>query len=213
MEQISCRAGNGGTVAAYVAHGENESPIWHQSRWDTGEYREFIIKNGCGHCCAAMALCLHGVRIDPHAEFSLCRTLWGEPKEGEGNWQSVSGIVKILWHHGVSAACFGVADRDSAAAHIDRALRAGKEVIFWSHPSPAFQGNPFSKNEHYVMAIGYAEDGGILIANSSEKAAPSGVQTVDLDTIRRALFVGADPIDATWGLLDLPHSGGYVIVG
>ena len=40
-----------------------------------------------------------------------------------------------------------------------------------------------------------------------------GVQTVDIDTVRRALFEGADPINATWGLHDLPHSGGYVVVG
>ena len=160
-----------------------------------------------------MALALHGIPLDPHAEFSLCRALWGEPGDGQGNWQSASGIVKILRYHGVAAKCFGVPDSERAATHIEEALRAGKQVIFWSQPSLDFPENPFSKNAHYVMAVGYTEGGDILIANSSEKAAPCGVQTVDIDTVRRALFEGADPIDATWGLHDLPHSGGYIVVG
>lgn len=213
MSCASYRLTDNDYVPAYVMCDGREAPVWRQARWDTGEYREFIVKNGCGHCCAAMALCLHGIALDPHGEFSLCRSLWGEPNGKEGNWQSASGIVKILLYHGVAAACFGIADRDRAAAHIEEALRAGKQVIFWSHPSPAFPENPFSRGEHYVMAVGYTAGGEILIANSSEAAAPLGVQTVDIDTIRRSLFLGADPIDATWGLLDLPHSGGYIVVG
>ena len=213
MTYASYRLTDDDYIPTYVMLDGREAPVWRQARWDTGEYREFIVKNGCGHCCAAMALSLHGVTLDPHGEFSLCRTLWGEPNDKEGNWQSASGIAKILGYHGVAAACFGVADRDHAAAHIDEALRAGKQVIFWSQPSPDFPENPFSKNAHYVMAVGYTEGGEILIANSSEKAASLGVQTVDIDTVRRALFEGADPIDATWGLHDLPRSGGYVVVG
>lgn len=200
-------------IPAYVTLGQRQTPVWRQNRWDTGEYREFIVKNGCGHCCAAMALQLHGVSIDPHEEFALCRTLWGEPQETQGNWQSIAGIVKILRYHGVKADYFGIADSHDAAMHIERALTEGKQVIFWSHPSPAFPENPFSAGEHYVMAVGYTEDGDILIANTSEKAAPTGVQTVDIETVRRSLYLGADPIDATWGLLDLPRSGGYAVIG
>ena len=213
MTYASYRLTDNDYIPACVMLDGREAPVWRQARWDTGDYREFIVKNGCGHCCTAMALCLHGVTLDPHGEFSLCRTLWGEPSEREGNWQSASGIVKILGHHGVAAACFGVGDRARAAVHIEEALHAGKQVIVWSHPSPDFPENPFSKNEHYVMAVGYTAGGEILIANSSEIAAPLGVQTVDIDTIRRALYLGADPIEATWGLVDLPHSGGYIVVG
>lgn len=213
MTYASYRLTENEYIPAYVMLDGHEAPVWRQARWDTGEYREFIVKNGCGHCCAAMALNLHGAALDPHEEFSLCRALWGEPGEAEGNWQSVAGIVKILRHHGVSADYFGIPDTERAAAHIGDALRGGKQIIFWSHPSPAFPENPFSRGEHYVMAVGYTEGGKILIANTSEVAAPLGIQTVDIDTIRRSLFLGADPIDATWGLHDLPHSGGYVVVG
>ena len=213
MKYASYRLTDDPYIPSYVMLGKQESPVWRQARWDTGEYREFIVKNGCGHCCAAMALTLHGVKVDPHREFALCRALWGEPGEGEGNWQSVAGIVKILRHHGVPADYFGIPDPERTAAHIEGALKDGKQVIFWSQPSPAFPENPFSKNAHYVMAVGYTEGGEILIANSSEVAAPLGVQTVSIDTIRRALYRGAAPADVTWGLLDLPRSGGYVVVG
>ena len=71
--------------------------------------------------------------------------------------------------------------------------------FLWSHPSEAFPENPFSKGEHYVMAVGYAADGRILIANSSESKAKEGVQFVDLQTILRALNPEAAPEDLTWG--------------
>ena len=201
-------------IPAYVLLGQGQTPVWRQNRWDTGEYREFIVKNGCGHCCAAMALQLHGVQLDPHEEFSLCRALWGEPQDTEGNWQSVAGIVKILRYHGVAADYFGFTDSHDAAAQIERALTEGKQVIFWSHPSPAFPENPFSAGEHYVMAVGYTEGGRILVANSSERAAPCGVQEVDIDTVRRALFPrDVTPGDITWGQHDLARSAGYVVVG
>ena len=205
-------------IPCIVSLGEACTPVWSQGRWSAGEYQEFVRKNGCGHCCAAMALNLHGVKIDPHEEFILCRTLWGEPdREREfpqGNYQTVSGITKILRHHGVHAECFGVPTRESAATHIAAVLREGKQVIFWSNPNEDFPENPFSTGEHYVMAVGYTEEGRILVANSSAKRAPTGAQLVDITTIARALFLGSCPTDKTWGEKgDHIHCAGYVVVG
>lgn len=200
--------------------GNESTLVWRQNRWDTGEYQEFVRKNGCGHCCATMALNLHGVKINPHEEFTLCRKLWGEPKKDrefpQDNLQSVSGITKILRHHGVNAEYFGVKNLEETAKRFDEALKSGKQVIFWAHPTPEnpFPENPFSMFEHYVMAVGYTEKGEILIANSSERWTATGVQLVNMATIMRALFFGADPIDMTWGERDhYINCSGYVVVG
>ena len=205
-------------IPSIISLGEASTPVWHQAKWTEGEYEEFVRKNGCGHCCAAMALNLHGIRITPHEEFALCRKLWGVPNREQefpqGNYQTVAGITKILNHHGVPAECFGVPTREYAAAHIEEALREGKQVIFWSNPNEDFPENPFSFGEHYVMAVGYIKEGEILIANSSQRKAPDGVQLVDINTIARALFLGCDPTDKTWGEKgDHIHCAGYVVVG
>ena len=200
-----------------VSIGSRSTPVWRQDRWDNGEYQEFVRKNGCGHCCASMALRLNGIDIDPHKEFTLCRQLWGAPvREREfpqDNLQSVAGITKIINHFGIKAEYFGVPNLETAEKQFDEALKAGKQVIFWSHPTPEFPENPFSKSEHYVMAVGYTPDGKILVANSSRWAATTA-QIVDMQTIMRALFLGADPIDMTWGERDhYINCSGYVIVG
>jgi hypothetical protein len=205
-------------IPSEVFLGDASTPVWHQAKWSEGEYEEFVRKNGCGHCCAAMALNLHGIKITPHEEFTLCRKLWGEPNREQefpqGNYQTVQGIAKILRHHGVPAECFGVPTREHAAAHIESVLREGKQVIFWSAPREDFPENPFSTGAHYVMAVGYTEKGEILIANSSQKKAPDGVQTVNVDTIAKALYLGAEPTDKTWGEKgDHIHCAGYVVVG
>lgn len=200
-----------------VSIGSRSTPVWRQDRWDNGEYQEFVRKNGCGHCCASMALRLNGIDIDPHKEFTLCRQLWGAPvREREfpqDNLQSVAGITKIINHFGIKAEYFGVPNLETAEKQFDEALKAGKQVIFWSHPTPEFPENPFSKSEHYVMAVGYTPDGKILVANSSRWAATTA-QIVDMQTIMRALFLGADPIDMTWGERDhYINCAGFVVVG
>ncbi len=218
MQYASYKMINTELIPSVVSIGEASTPVWRQARWSTGEYQEFVRKNGCGHCCAAMALNLHGVKIDPHGEFTLCRQLWGEPvREQEfpqGNYQTVSGIVKILNHHGIRAECFGVPSHESAASHIAAVLREGKQVIFWSNPNEDFPENPFSQGEHYVMAVGYTEDGQILVANSSERRAKDGVHLTDITTIVRALYLGSSPTDKTWGEKgDHVHCAGYVVAG
>lgn len=203
-----------------VTAGEHSTPVWLQQRWNSGQYREFIQRNGCGHCCAAMALRLHGIDMDPHQEYETCRSLWGAPDESEnkrqGHYMSISGIVKILERFGVRATCFGMdhGQEGKAKRHISAALSNGKQVIFWSHPSNRLHDNPFSCGEHYVLAVGYANDrGDILLANSNESKAPDGVQISDMDTIIGALYLGSRPCDKTWGDDDFAGCAGYAIIG
>ena len=205
---------------AIITKSEHSTPVWIQQRWEGGEYEKYIIHNGCGHCCTAMALNLNGVEIDLYEEFSLCRKMWGEPRREEpiceDNFASAAGICKVLHSFGIKAEAFGVKENETELARkrIDEALRSGKTIIFWSHPSEKLPNNPFSSGEHYILLVGYDEGGKILVANSSEKAATDkGVQLVDLDTVVLSLYEGSEPLDFTWGRYDLPHSGGYVIVG
>lgn len=194
------------------------TPVWRQGRWDTGEYQEFIRKNGCGHCCTAMALNLHNIKIDPHEEFTLCRALWGEPNPNQEfpqeNYLTVAGVTKILRHHGIATEYYGVPTLEDAEQRIEEALKNGKLVIVWSAPSEDFPDNPFSKAGHYVLAVGYTEEGKVLVANSSEARTKEGVQFTDVHTIARALIRNAAPEDLTWGERGpRPRCAGYVIVG
>ena len=201
---------------AVIRVGDHETPVWLQQRWTEGEFATYIVHNGCGHCCAAMAARLHGVDIDPYGEYELCRTLWGAPTGDQGNWLSTAGIVKVLQHLHVPANGFGVKDIGvrKATEHIIAALQEGKQVIFTSNPDDD-PDNPFSTGYHWVMAVAQLEDGSILIANSSEKVTTQGVQLVKPEAIERALFRQATaPDDMTWGELQRIHEGsGYILVG
>ena len=197
MDFVTYRPINSKYAASEVICGKYSTPVWFQRRWDKGIYAEYIRKNGCGHCCTAMAARLYGVDIDPYREYELCRKLWGAPNENgnpaQYHFMSIGGIVKILKHLGIKAESFGVAENGGkkAAENIADALRKGKKAVFWSHPSEEFPGNPFSKGEHYVLAAGIAEDSRILIANSSEKQTDTGIQLVTTDIIAKALFGGS----------------------
>ena len=65
------------------------------------------------------------------------------------------------------------------------------------------------------MAVGFTEDGRILVANSSEKATSEGIQLVTPDVIEKALFVQSTAdMDLMWGELERLNNGcGYVVVG
>jgi hypothetical protein len=209
---------NNPAIPAIVHLGNQETPVWIQSYWEEGEFAQYIRRNGCGHCCAAMAASLYGIHITPYEEYLLCLKLWGAPEEDQGqdHFQTVSGIVKILNHLNIPAQCFPVAEdgQEAAADHIYSCLQEGKQAIFVSDPFRD-PGNPFSTGYHYVMAVGFDENGSILIANSSEKTAKGGIQTVSLPTIQTALYAGgtADP-NMTWGMVEVLHKGcTYVIVG
>ena len=219
MNCVTYTLTNDAAIPAVIQIGERTTPVWFQQRWEQGEYAEFINKNGCGHCCTAMAARLHGVNIDPHTEFAYCRQQWGIPQKElpyQENWISVSGIVKVLTQLNIKAEGFGVPVNKEkiSAEHILKALSEGKQVIIWSQPSEKFPDNPFSKGSHYVLAAGYDANGKIVIANSSEKWTSTGIQLVDALTIEKALYSGSQPLDMTWGE-SKRHAdcAGYVVVG
>ena len=200
---------------AVIRVGDYETPVWMQKRWTEGAYAEFIRKNGCGHCCTAMAARLHGVDIDPHGEYEYCRALWGAPEGDQGHWLSTAGIVKVLRSLNIPAEGFGVKQtgEKNAAANILAALSAGKQVIFTSNPDD-YPDNPFSGGYHWVMAVALQEDGTVLIANSSVATAPDGIQFVTPETIEKALFrESTAPQDMTWGEGNRIHEGsGYIVL-
>ena len=205
-------------IPAQVTLNGNTTPVWIQSEWTDGEYAEFVQRNGCGHCCTAMALNLHGIKINPHEEYALCRKMWGAPQgdKEQGNWASAPGIVKILASFGVNAECFGVPAGEcrKAAEHITECLKKGKQVILWSKPSDKLVPNPFSTGDHYVLLVDIDENGQILVANSSRKGTTdNGIQFTDVDIIEAVVPEESEPQDCTWGTYYLNHCGGYVIVG
>lgn len=207
-------------IPAIVSINGHTSPVWIQREWKNGEYAEFVRKNGCGHCCTAIALNLRGIKIDPHEEFSHCRKIWGEPRREEpfkeGNFMSVSGICKVLDSFGISAKCYGVpeGEPEKPVLHIEKALKEGKQVILWSHPTEKLEPNPFSTRNHYVLAVGYTKDGKLLVANSSCRCeTKNGIQFTDIHTLCTALYEGSSPLDYTWGRNNHIYNSGYVIVG
>lgn len=220
MDYVKFELTDNEKISCIASVGKKSTPVWRQARWDSGEYAVYVRNNGCGHCCAAMALQLHGIQINPHEEYELCRKLWGVPNENgkpiQHHFMSISGISKIMKHFNIPAKCYNVPESDFSQTKsiIISALSEGKQVAFWSQPSPNFPENPFSKGEHYVMAIGFLEDGKIAVANSSEKMAPQGVQGVTFETIEKALYHGSEPTDMTWGEPEhYNNCAGFVVIG
>ena len=209
-------------VPATVSINGRTSPVWLQKLWPEGPHTRYIRSNGCGHCCAVMAARLHGVEdIDPLKEYERCLSLWGEPDENHDHFITARGIAEVLASFGVAAESFGVpadeAGLDAVRVRIQTALSEGRQVIFWSHPTPRPDGNgtdnPFSTGEHYVMAVGYTANGQILIANSGNRVTSDGAQLCGMDTILECLFRGCTAALTGWGVgKRLPDCGGVVIV-
>ncbi|MBQ9859768.1 MAG: hypothetical protein IJO76_03710 [Clostridia bacterium] len=216
MSDITLRAGDSALAPTILRIRNNETPVWLQHRWQSGPFAAFINRNGCGHCCTAMAARLFGVDIDPHQEYAYCRTLWGEPTNDQGHWLSAAGVAKILRSLSVPAKEFGVKHNGAkkATEHILSALRQGKAVIFTSDPQ-RYPDNPFSSGAHWVMAVSLEKDGTILVANSAEKFAPTGIQYVMPKEIEKALFPESTaPPEMTWGEHNrIGEGSGYIVVG
>lgn len=218
-------------IRAYVSFGEHTTPVWMQQSWEDseGEFSVYVRNNGCGHCCASMALRLFGVsefegigEVNPYNEYLYCRKVWGAPDEAgekglrQHHWQTLAGITKVLRAHGLTAEYTGipVGGADAAAEAIVDALRRDKLVIFCSHKTARMPDNPFSDGAHWVMAVGFGDSGKIVVANSSVKKYKDGIHEVDLETIAGALWENSNPIDSTWGLPGRNDAiTGYVVVG
>ena len=209
-EAVTFRESTSPLIYAIASANGFETPVWKQSEWTEGPYAQYVRKNGCGHCCAAMAARLYGVEIDPAMEFDTCAALWDEPDEAHDWFQTARGITEILRAYGISSSAFGVPDDEEELGMtrylIECALTSGHPVIFWSHPTD--DTNIFSKGEHYVLAAGYDEKGNVVVLNSG-----IGVQLTDLDTIMKSLYRGSTATITGWGTEeDLPACGGIVIV-
>ncbi len=203
-------------IPALVHRNGASTPVWMQQCWEEGEFARYIVKNGCGHCCAAMAANLHGVAITPYEEYVLCRTLWGAPAGTQDHFQTATGIQTILNHLQIPAQVFGVKKDGGkeAAAHIMEMLRQDKMVIIVSEPSDRLPNNPFSTGLHWVLLAGFHEDGSVFVANSSKKATDLGVQKTDEATIAAAIYQDCDPAGMTWGDVNHFYEGiGYIVVG
>lgn len=207
-------------VAATVRRGERETPVWIQSRWEEGEYARYIQRNGCGHCCVAMAARLLGARdVTPYTEYEHCRALFGPPSEArdEGHFLSPRGVSLSLSGFGLDAAVhpYPAGDREAAVDAILAALGEGKLVIFLSFPETP--DNPFSSGAHYVLLCGLLEDGRVLVANSSTKAVTDtlGIQCATREQLIRAIPEAGGRIaeSDTWGLEHgYRQNAGYITV-
>ena len=222
MKEITYEITQSPLTPLIVTRGKYSTPVWMQSKWKEGQYSEYIVRNGCGHCCTAMALNLMGKKqINPHQEFELCRQLFGPPSTNNGlkedNFMSVAGITKILSHFNVKAKFYGIA-KGTEGYHLNNilwSLENDKLVIFSSHPTNEFVENPFSTGEHYVLFIGH-QDNQVITLNTSSKGIydVTGIQFVSPQTIKKAMPVGCTPADyLTWGVYPLEFTMGYVVIG
>lgn len=223
MKNPTYKFTNNPLIPAQIELNGKTTPVWFQQCWEEGKYAVYVRQNGCGHCCASMICNLLGVDMNPHKHIEHCVKLWNEPSIApSGNKQyyflSITGLAESLNSLGISAKFYGHKNQgvDNAVNHIYNSLKQGKLVSFISSPSKEFPENPFSKGDHYVLAVGLTEDGKILIANSSTSGIyelGDGIQVVTLDTIKKSLNPNAEPIDRTWGELEDLHLGiGYVVI-
>ncbi len=213
MKNISFVKNDSPLTPVTVTYGAYSSPVWIQSQWTEGDLALRVQKNGCGHCCTAMALCLHGIPVTPYDMFDRAFALWGAPNGDQGYHASETGIVKVLSSYGVKAEYFCMAEEADAKARISQAFDQGKLVLFCSMPSPRLPNNPFSTGQHFVLGIGYAnENKDIMIANSSVSTNNGGVHFETIDTIVKSLLPNGQYMDKTWGDEDIDFYAGYVVI-
>ena len=228
MDIATFRINDDEFIPAYVSIRGKETPVWIQQRTPDAEFSKAVQQSGCGHSCTAMALKLLGVEdITPYKAYLRARELFGTPLPPEQSPNGLrqyhfitpSGVTKVLKSYGFNSKCYPVplGKRKECVDQMVEALKEGKLVIFISHPSPEFPENPFSKGDHYVLAVGFNRDGKIMVANSSLNGKTptlgvhEGVENIDIE---RALWDGGDCIDATWGNLEiLEKITGYIIIG
>lgn len=193
-------AGNVVTVSGskVTINGETVSVI--NQHHVTGTYAAQIAKNGCGACCAAMALTLMGKKATPANVIGKGVALWGKWKKS--CTLSGIGIQTIIKKYGYKAKYYKVStlNRPAIKRTINKALKAGRPVICWT-------GRGFSSGDHYVLAVGYNKLGRVVVANSGKRGP---VNIVTLDALCKTLKEGNGK-DKGW-YSTVKGSSGVVVV-
>ena len=173
----------------------------------SGSYAKDISSNGCGACCTAFALTLQGKKVTPADVLRKGISLWG--KWPRACLISAQGIATIIKKYGYEAKYYAVTTKNKADIKrtIHAALMSGKQVICWTDDNNR-KCDPFSANEHYVMAVGYNAKGKIVVANSGNRGP---VNLVTLDTLCRFLQEGNGKDKKWWQ--SVAASAGIVVVG
>ena len=173
----------------------------------TGDYAKDISNNGCGACCTAFALILQGKKVTAADVVKKGISLWG--KWPRACLISAQGIQTLIKKYGCTATYYAVtkANKGSIRSVIDKALKAGKQVICWTDDN-GHKGDPFAAGEHYVMAVGYDAKGRVVVANSGNRGP---VNLVSLDTLCKFLQEGSGKDRKWWE--SVAASAGIVVVG
>lgn len=173
----------------------------------SGTYKGVLSTNGCGACCASFALALQGKKVTPSAILKAGVKKWGKwPRAAS---ISAQGLATLIKGYGVPASYVSVSKSNRAIVKITigAALKSGRQVICWTAPN-GHAGDPFSTGDHYVLAVGYAPDGKIIVANSGNRGP---VNRVSLDTLCKYLQEGNGKDKGWWRTV--AASAGVVIVG
>lgn len=171
-----------------------------------GTYAKNISLNGCGICCTTFALILQGKKITPAEVIKKAISLWG--KWPKSILISSQGIATIIKKYGYEAKHYNITSKNESSikATIHQALMTGKQVICWT--TNIDKKDPFSNEQHYVIAIGYNSKGQIVVANSGNKGP---INLVTLNTLCKYLQK-SNGTDKTWYKTPL-GSAGIVVVG
>lgn len=173
----------------------------------TGKYAKNISSNGCGACCTAFALTLKGKETTPAKIVDKGIALWG--KWPRGCLLAAPGIATVIEGYGIPAKYYSVSskNRDNIQKVIDKALKAGKQVVCWTNDN-GLKGDPFAKGQHYVLAVGYNAAGKIVVANSGGKGP---VNLVSLSILIKFLQNGTGENKRWWQ--SVSKAAGIVVVG
>lgn len=188
-----------------TAHGRKLT-VFNQHKL-SGNYANMLSEHGCGICCTSFVLTLLGkLNITPSAIIEKAIKIWGKPKTV---LLSGNGIAAIIKKYGFNATYLSVTstNRNTIKKKIDEAFKAGKHVICWTAPN-GYKDDPFSTEDHYVLAVGYDNIKNVIVANSGNKGP---INIVTLDTLCRYLQNGNGK-DAGW-YKTTSGSAGIVIIG
>lgn len=173
----------------------------------TGKYAKQISNNGCGICCIVFALTLLGKsNITTTDIITKAISIWGEPKSVGLSGNGIASIIKKYKYNATYLPILST-NRNSTKKRINNALKNGKQIICWTSPN-GYKNDPFSNENHYVLAVGYNNNNKVIIANSGNKGP---INVVTLDTLCKYLQNGNGK-DTGWQK-STTGSAGIIIIG